>query len=87
LNRRSLLRAQLEQKENDVQNRVMKEASQENVQKAEKDSKELKERRRFVSEKEKAKTNKKIKKVEEVQKIVALSTRKKVLNKLRIIDI
>jgi hypothetical protein len=74
-------------KKNDVQDRVMKEVSQKNVQKAEKNSKELKERRRFVFEKEKVKSIKKVKKVEEVQRIVSLSTRKRISNKFRIIDI
>ncbi len=74
-------------KKNDVQNRIMKEISQKNVQKAKKNSKEVKKRARFVSDKKKAKIIKMIKKIKEVQKIVSLSSRKRVSNKSRIIDI
>jgi guanylate kinase len=74
-------------KENDVRNRVMTEVSQEDIQKAKKDSKKMKECSRFVFNKEKAKAIKKIKKIKEVEKIISLSIRKKVSNKLRIIDI
>jgi hypothetical protein len=74
-------------KKNDVRDRVMTEVSQKDIQKAKKDSKKVKKRSRFVFDKEKAKTIKKIKKIEEVEKIVSLSIRKKISNKLRIIDI
>ncbi len=74
-------------KENDVRNRVMTEVSQEDIQKAKKNSEKVKERSRFASDKEKAKTIKKIKKIEEVEKIVSLSSRKRASNKFRIIDI
>jgi hypothetical protein len=73
-------------KKNDVQNRVMTEISQKNVHKAEKDF-EIKKRSRFVFDKEKVKIIKKIKNVEEIEKIVSLSTRKRISNKFRIIDI
>ncbi len=74
-------------KENDVRDRVMTKVSQENIQKAKKDSKKVKKRSRFVFDKEKAKVIKKIKKIKEVEKIVSLSIRKKISNKSRIIDI
>ncbi len=74
-------------KENDIQNRVMKEVSQENIQKINKNSKKIKKRSRFVFNKEKVKIIKKIKKIKKVQKIASLSTRKKISNKFRIIDI
>jgi uncharacterized protein with WD repeat len=74
-------------KENDVQNRIMKETSQKSIQKADKNSKEVKERSRFVSDKEKAKTIKKIKEIKKVRKIASLSARKRISNKFRIIDI
>jgi hypothetical protein len=74
-------------KENDVRNRVMTEVSQENIQKAKKDSEKVKERSRFVSDKKKAKVIKKIKKIKEVEKIASLQARKRVSNKSRIIDI
>ncbi len=47
----------------------------------------MKKRSRFVFDKEKVKTIKKIKKIKKVQKIASLSTRKKISNKSRIIDI
>jgi hypothetical protein len=68
-------------KKNDIQNRVMKEISQENIQKTKKNSKEVEKRSHFVFDKEKIKIIKKIKKIKKVQKIVSLSTRKKFLNK------
>ncbi len=74
-------------KENDVRDRVMTEVSQEDIQKAKKNSEKVKERSRFASDKEKAKIIKKIKKIKEVEKIVSLSSRKRVSNKFRIIDI
>jgi hypothetical protein len=74
-------------KENDVRNRVMTEVSQEDIQKAKKNSKKVKERSRFVSDKKKTKVIKKIKKIKEIEKIVSLSARKKISNKSRIIDI
>jgi phosphoenolpyruvate-protein kinase (PTS system EI component) len=74
-------------KENDVRDRVMTKASQEDIQKAKKNSKKVKERSRFASDKKKIKIIKKIKKIKEVEKIVSLQARKKVSNKLRIIDI
>ncbi len=75
------------EKKNDVQNRVMKEISQENIQKANKNSKKMKERSRFVFDKQKVKIIKKIKKIKKVEKIASLSTRKRISNKSRIIDI
>ncbi len=74
-------------KKNDVRNRVMTEISQEDIQKAKKNSEKMKERSRFVFDKKKTKIIKKIKKIKEVEKIVSLSARKRVSNKLRIIDI
>jgi hypothetical protein len=74
-------------KENDVRNRVMTEVSQENIQKAKKNSEKMKKRSRFVFDKKKAKVIKKIKKIEEVEKIVSLQARKRASNKSRIIDI
>jgi hypothetical protein len=74
-------------KENDVRDRVMTKISQENIQKAKKNSEKVKERSRFVFDKKKVKAIKKIKKIKEIEKIVSLSTRKKVSNKFRIIDI
>jgi hypothetical protein len=74
-------------KKNDIQNRVMTKISSKNIRKAEKDSKEMKKRSRFAFDKEKAKIIKKIKKMKEVEKIVSLSSRKRISNKLRIIDI
>jgi hypothetical protein len=74
-------------KKNDVRNRVMTKVSQENIQKAKKNSKKVKERSRFVFDKEKIKVIKKIKKIKEIEKIVSLSIRKRVSNKSRIIDI
>jgi hypothetical protein len=65
----------------------MKEISQKNIQKKNKNSKEMKKRSRFVFNKEKVKLIKKIKKIKKIQKIVSLSTRKKISNKFRIIDI
>jgi hypothetical protein len=47
----------------------------------------VKKRARFVFDKEKIKIIKKIKKIKEVEKIASLSSRKKISNKLRIIDI
>jgi hypothetical protein len=74
-------------KKNDIQNRVMTKISSKNIRKAEKNSKEVKERSRFVFDKKKAKIIKKIKKIKKIEKIVSLSSRKKVSNKSRIIDI
>jgi uncharacterized membrane protein YhiD involved in acid resistance len=74
-------------KENDVRNRVMTKISQENIQKAKKNSKKMKERSRFVFDKKKTKVIKKIKKIKEIKKIVSLSIRKRISNKSRIIDI
>ncbi len=74
-------------KENDVRNRVMTEASQENIQKAKKNSEKVKERSRFVFDKKKVKVIKKIKKIKEVEKIAFLQTRKRISNKSRIINI
>jgi hypothetical protein len=74
-------------KENNIRDRFMKEVSQENVQKTDKDSKEVEKRSHFVFDKEKIKIIKKIKKIKKVQKIASLSARKKISNKLRIIDI
>jgi hypothetical protein len=65
----------------------MKEISQKNIQKADKNSKEMKKRSRFVFYKEKTEIIKKIKKIKEIEKIVSLSTRRKVSNNSRIIDI
>jgi hypothetical protein len=65
----------------------MKEISQENIQKANKNSKKMKERSRFVFDKQKVKIIKKIKKIKKVEKIASLSTRKRISNKSRIIDI
>jgi hypothetical protein len=59
-------------KENDVQNRIMKKVSSKNMQKANKDSKEVKKRSRFVFDKEKVKIIKKIKKIKKASKIVSL---------------
>ncbi len=69
--------------ENDVRDRVIKEISQKN----EKYSKDVEERSRFAFDKEKVKIIKKIKEIKEVEKIASLTTRKKVSNKSRIIDI
>ncbi len=74
-------------KENDVRDRVMTEISQEDIQKAKKDSEKVKKRSRFASDKKKAKAIKKIKKIEKVEKIVSLQARKRASNKSRIIDI
>jgi hypothetical protein len=74
-------------KKNDVRNRVMTKISQEDIQKAKRNSKKMKKRSRFVFDKEKIKIIKKIKKIKEVEKIVSLQIRKRVSNKLRIIDI
>jgi hypothetical protein len=74
-------------KEDDVQNRVMKEIFQKDVQKREKKFEKKKERSRFVFDKEKDKIIKMIKKVKTNQKIASLSARKRVSNKFRIIDI
>ncbi len=68
---------------NDDRDRVMKEIFQKN----EKDSKNVEKRSRFVFDKEKTKIVTKIKKIKKVEKIASLSTRKKISNKLRIIDI
>jgi hypothetical protein len=65
----------------------MKKISQKDIQKTKKNSKKMKERSRFVFDKKKAKIIKNIKKIKKVEKIVSLSTRKKALNKSRIIDI
>jgi hypothetical protein len=69
--------------ENDVRSRVMKKVFQKN----EKKLKDVKERSRFVFDKEKVKIIKKIKKMKKVQKIVFLLVRKKAFNKFRIINI
>jgi hypothetical protein len=74
-------------KKNDVRNRVMTKISQENIQKAKKNSEKVKKRSRFVFDKEKVKIIKKIKKIKEVEKIASLSIRKRISNKSRIIDI
>jgi hypothetical protein len=47
----------------------------------------MKKRSRFAFNKEKIKIIKNMKKIEKIEKIVSLSIRKKVSNKLRIIDI
>ncbi len=47
----------------------------------------MKKRSRFVFDKEKIKIIKKIKKIKKIEKIVSLSIRKRISNKLRIIDI
>jgi ribosome-binding protein aMBF1 (putative translation factor) len=75
------------EKKNDVRDRVITKISQEDIQKAKKNSKKMKKRSRFVFDKEKAKIIKKIKKIKKIEKIVSLSIRKKVSNKSRIIDI
>jgi hypothetical protein len=54
----------------------MTKISQEDIRKANKDSKEVKKRSRFVFDKEKVKIIKKIKKIKKVEKIASLSTRK-----------
>ncbi len=74
-------------KKNDVRNRVTTKISQKNIQKAKKNSKKMKKRSRFVFNKKKIKAIKKIKKIEKIEKIVSLSIRKRISNKLRIIDI
>ncbi len=74
-------------KENDVRNRVMKEAFQKNVQERKKKFEKKKKRLRFVLDKEENKIIKMIKKVKANQKIASLSARKRVSNKFRIIDI
>jgi hypothetical protein len=74
-------------KKNDIQNRVMTKISFKNIRKAEKDSKKVKKRSRFIFDKEKAKIIKKIKKMKKIEKIVSLSSRKRISNKFRIIDI
>jgi hypothetical protein len=61
-------------KENDVQNRVMKEISQKDIQKTNKDSKEMKKRSRFVFDKQKIKIIKKIKEIKKIEKIASLSS-------------
>jgi hypothetical protein len=58
----------------------MKEAFQKKLEKK-------RERSRFVFDKEKDKIIKMIKKMKEIQKIASLSARKRISNKLRIIDI
>jgi hypothetical protein len=67
-------------KENDVQNRIMKEIFQKNVQKKEKKFEKKKKRSRFVFDKEKNKIIKMIKKMKTNQKIVSLFARKKASN-------
>ncbi len=74
-------------KKNDVRDRVMKETSQKDVQKREKKLEKKRERSRFVFDKNKDKIIKMIKKVKINQKIASLFARKRVSNKLRIIDI
>jgi uncharacterized Zn finger protein (UPF0148 family) len=74
-------------KENDVRDRVMKEASQEDVQERKKKLEKKRKRSRFVFEKEKDKIAKMIKEVKKIQEIASLSARKKISNKFRIIDI
>jgi predicted alpha/beta-fold hydrolase len=74
-------------KKNDVRNRVMKKVFQKNVQKKKKKFEKKKKRSRFVFDKEKDKIAKMIKKMKEVQKVDSLSTRKRISNKSRIIDI
>jgi hypothetical protein len=65
----------------------MTKTSQENIQKAKKNSEKVKERSRFAFDKEKTKIIKKIKKIKKVEKIVSLSIQKRISNKSRIIDI
>jgi hypothetical protein len=65
----------------------MTKISQKNIQKANKDSKEMKKRSRFVFDKEKIKIIKKIKEIKKIEKITSLLTRKRISNKSRIIDI
>jgi hypothetical protein len=55
--------------------------------KTKKKSKNVEKRSRFAFDKEKVKIIKKIKEVKKIQKIVSLFVRKRILNKLRIIDI
>jgi hypothetical protein len=74
-------------KKNDIQNRVMTKISSKNIRKAEKNSKEVKKRSRFVCDKKKIKIMKKIKKIKKIEKIVSLSLRKRISNEFRIIDI
>jgi hypothetical protein len=61
----------------------MKEVFHEN----EKDSRNVEERSRFASSKEKVEIIKKIKELKEVQKVTSLLVRKRVSNKSRITDI
>jgi hypothetical protein len=65
----------------------MKEVFQKNVQKREKKFEKKRKRSRFVFDKEKDKIIKMIKKMKANQKIASLFARKRVSNKLRIIDI
>jgi hypothetical protein len=74
-------------KKDDVRDRVMKEVFQKDVQKREKKLEKKKERSRFVFDKEKDKIIRMIKEVKADQKIASLFARKRVSNKLRIIDI
>ncbi len=74
-------------KEDDVRDRVMKEASQKDVQKKEKKFEKKRERSRFALDKEKDKITKMIKEMKADQEIASLSARKRVSNKSRIIDI
>jgi mannitol-1-phosphate/altronate dehydrogenase len=75
------------EKKNDVRDRIMKEVFQKNVQKKKKQLEKKKKRSRFVFDKEKNKITKMIKKMKKIQEIASLSARKRVSNKLRIIDI
>ncbi len=74
-------------KKNDVQDWVMTKVSQKNIQKAKKNSEKMKERSRFVFDKEKIKIIKKMKKIKEIKEIVTLLIQKKISNKSWIIDI
>jgi hypothetical protein len=65
----------------------MTKISQKDIQKAEKNSKEVKERSRFIFDKKKVEIIKKIKKIKKIQNIASLSARKRISNKSRIIDI
>jgi hypothetical protein len=70
-------------KENDVRNQIMKEIFQKN----ENVLKDVEKHLRFDFNKEKVKIIKKIKKVKKMQKIISLFVRKRIFNKLRIINI
>jgi hypothetical protein len=59
----------------------MTKVSQKNIQKAKKNSEKMKERSRFVFDKEKIKIIKKMKKIKEIKEIVTLLIQKKISNK------